>query len=504
MQALRSATATASNRSSSRPTPGSPRSSLHTEDGSLHTADMVVAIRSTHRLSSGALPGDGGSASPRLPPSPPRQPPPTAASGRGLLGGGPSPRLAPEGGGVRERRETCASGRIGPPRDPSALFWFFFSRADYWKSQPKKFCDYCKCWIADNKPSIEFHERGKNHKENVAKKISEIKKKSLDKAKQEEKMSKEFAAMEEAAMKAYQEDLKRLGVKTEPVSPVPPKKQEEKREKKEKRKKERKAPEASSRETKVWVRGFSSEGYMYYYNTISGESQWEKPEGFGDDPQESQMPGQWVEGVSEDGQTYYYNTETGVSSWEKPDGFVSSSNESCQEESCSGEGREAESMGTESDAGKEGRQMEQRKPQRVIQRKTESDEEGEEKPRRPKKFSPYGEWQAVKPERVEPEDRAPAPRKTTQAASATAKPYGEWEEITKEEDPYEKVDLELPNTENDFLPAPVLQAPEDAKMIFKEKTVTSLSDTTAGESVFKKRKFENGKSRNIRQRLDDH
>lgn len=38
----------------------------------------------------------------------------------------------------------------------------------------------------------------------------QIKKKSLDKAKQEERMSKEFAAMEEAALKAYQEDLKRM------------------------------------------------------------------------------------------------------------------------------------------------------------------------------------------------------------------------------------------------------------------------------------------------------
>uniref|UniRef100_A0A3B3DBG3 Matrin-type domain-containing protein n=1 Tax=Oryzias melastigma TaxID=30732 RepID=A0A3B3DBG3_ORYME len=82
--------------------------------------------------------------------------------------------------------------------------------ADYWKSQPRKFCQYCKCWIADNKPSIEFHERGKNHKENVAAKISEIKKKSIEKAKQEKRMCKQFAAMEEAAIKAYEEDLKRM------------------------------------------------------------------------------------------------------------------------------------------------------------------------------------------------------------------------------------------------------------------------------------------------------
>ncbi|XP_060089541.1 WW domain-binding protein 4 [Heteronotia binoei] len=378
--------------------------------------------------------------------------------------------------------------------------------ADYWKSQPKKFCDYCKCWIADNKPSIEFHERGKNHKENVAKKISEIKKKSLEKAKQEEKMSKEFAAMEEAAMKAYQEDLKRLGVKAEPVSPAPPKKQEEKRakkEKKEKKKRETKALEIPLGAKKEWVCGFSSEGYKYYYNTILGESQWEKPEGFEDDPRESPKPEHWVEGVSENGHTYYYNTETGVSAWEKPDGFVSSSNASCQEEGHSGEGREADSKGTESEAGNEGSQVKLQKPQQNAQQKPESNE-GEEKPRRPKKISPYGEWQEVRPESIKPKGRAPDPPKKSQAASAAAKPYGEWEEIAPEEDPYEKVDLELPNTENDAPSAPVLEAPEDAKIIFKEKTVTSLNDATAGVSVFKKRKFENGKSRNIRQRLDDH
>lgn len=38
----------------------------------------------------------------------------------------------------------------------------------------------------------------------------QIKKNSIAKAKKEEKMSKEFAAMEEAAMKAYEKDMKRL------------------------------------------------------------------------------------------------------------------------------------------------------------------------------------------------------------------------------------------------------------------------------------------------------
>jgi len=66
------------------------------------------------------------------------------------------------------------------------------------------------------------------------------------------------------------------------------------------------------------------------------------------------------------------------------------------------------------------------------------------------------------------------------------------------------VDLELPGTESENPPPPVLEVPEDdVTVIFKEKTVTSLGDLTEGVPTFKKRKFENGKSRNLRQRLSD-
>ncbi|XP_042312414.1 WW domain-binding protein 4 isoform X2 [Sceloporus undulatus] len=315
-------------------------------------------------------------------------------------------------------------------------------------------------------------------------------------------MSKEFAAMEEAAMKAYQEDLKRLGAKAEPAGQSStPKKQEEKKEKKAKRKKE--TTEISS-ETNEWVRGFSAEGYVYYYNTISGASQWEKPEGFQDSTQESQTMALWIEGTNEDGHTYYYNTETGVSTWEKPDGFVSQSNKSGENEHHSEESSEMGSKRDKSDNTKEGNKSELQKPKRNFRRKTESDDEIEEKPRKRKKISPYGEWQEVKRESIDQEDTAPSLPKTSLAASEIAKPYGEWEEITEEEDPYEKVDLELPDMDHDSLTAPSLEKGEDANLIFKEKTVTSLGDTEEGIPVFKKRKFENGKSRNIRQRLSDH
>lgn len=69
-------------------------------------------------------------------------------------------------------------------------------RADYWKSQGRKFCDFCKCWIADNKPSIDFHEGGKKHKENVSKRLKEIHKNSAKQAKQNKKFEDDLKKME--------------------------------------------------------------------------------------------------------------------------------------------------------------------------------------------------------------------------------------------------------------------------------------------------------------------
>ena len=42
----------------------------------------------------------------------------------------------------------------------SCLRWLllFTRRADYWKSQPRKFCEICKCWFGDNKAVSCSHE----------------------------------------------------------------------------------------------------------------------------------------------------------------------------------------------------------------------------------------------------------------------------------------------------------------------------------------------------------
>ncbi|XP_060888476.1 WW domain-binding protein 4 [Labrus mixtus] len=422
--------------------------------------------------------------------------------------------------------------------------------ADYWKSQPRKFCQYCKCWIADNKPSVEFHERGKNHKENVAAKISEIKKKSLDKAKQDEKNSKQFAAMEEAAMKAYQEDLKRMEMEAAGVSlPAPtttiPRKPPPQAKPKKQQKKEKASKMFRERNQEpVWVEGQSDDGHTYYYNSVTGESRWETPEGFQGHCSTSAQPAQmksssagtWMEAFSPEGYTYYYNTETGESSWEKPGDFPSivppgtESNwegerqkepSTPQPEPPSGEEEEKESSNGTSTA-QEPEVPEQTGQQQNVPkisfRKRQAEAESSEKEGEDEKV---GDDDAAKKddEETKKEEEVPSTtaepegkkeeevtqkvtlRVTPAKRPKAATPYGVWEQIQEEKDPYASVDLQLPQWEGGTVSAPSVLPPEP-KPKFKERIITSLGEE-GGSTSFRKNKTQNGKSRSIRQRDND-
>lgn len=418
---------------------------------------------------------------------------------------------------------------------------------DYWKSQPKKFCQYCKCWIADNKPSIEFHEKGKNHKQNVSAKIEEIKKTSISKAKKEEKMSKEFAKMEEAALKAFEEDMKRLqgesGSSVASVVPrsytlVPAPKQPEKRQIKSKgtKKPNRKPP------TDVWIMGVTDEGQKYYYNTVTGESQWEKPDGFKDvssaEQTETTSGSVWVEAVTPEGYTYYYNKESGESRWDKPPELT------VQEENS--EGAEVPSTeaplksdetnqdlnetldpaeSTQSQTPKisfRKRKEEMAPPCDTLEKKEKSEEleepkqgenqedteveqkKEEDTEEKIKKDEDTGEEENKKEEVPveEPEGNSGAVRrKECSVRSRKVNPYGEWEKIKEEVDPYANVDLQLPQTDGGD--RTTNEPPPEPKPKFKERIITSLGDGSSVGATFKKRNPENVRSRRLRQRETD-
>ncbi|XP_057686462.1 WW domain-binding protein 4 [Corythoichthys intestinalis] len=393
--------------------------------------------------------------------------------------------------------------------------------ADYWKSQPRKFCQYCKCWIADNKPSIEFHERGKNHKENVAAKISEIKKKSVQKAKQENRMCKQFAAMEEAALKAYEEDLKRLEKESSPSVPTtalpkpkpPPIILCEPPPHKNYQKKSQKTKKPAGEQTQTWVEGWTHDGHMYYYNTASGESQWDRPEGFlgssyfvQAEQYKSSAGSAWMEGVSPEGYTYWYHTQTGESRWEKPIDLPT--NETPESNLASGSEKvlkEADKSENEAQLGSEVAEqpiLQSTDPENTS-RKRKADGDISGKSDDDETNMPQEDVEEKKQEDLNVTSEAEV-EKTEDVAKAkrpkSLNPYGAWEQIKEEKDPYANVDLQLPQVAVEEI-APT-ELPPEPKPKFKERIITSLG-VPGGPTSFKKSKTQNGKSRSFRQRDND-
>lgn len=93
-----------------------------------------------------------------------------------------------------------------------SLVIIFKVMASYWKSQPRKFCEVCKCWIGDNRASIDFHERGKSHQEKKKKQLDQIQKRGRQQAKDNAKAGVFLKQAEQAARKQYLKDLEQQGV----------------------------------------------------------------------------------------------------------------------------------------------------------------------------------------------------------------------------------------------------------------------------------------------------
>ncbi|XP_030759808.1 WW domain-binding protein 4 [Sitophilus oryzae] len=140
--------------------------------------------------------------------------------------------------------------------------------ADYWKSQDRKYCDFCKCWIADNKPSRDFHENGRRHKENVKKRLNTISKNSAKEQRDSNKMDAAIKAMELAAMQAYQKDVQQNTAADLTSIAINQRLKDEQL-------------EIASGVRKIWKELVAKDGKSYYWNTLTNETVWTAPpEGF--------------------------------------------------------------------------------------------------------------------------------------------------------------------------------------------------------------------------------
>ncbi|KAK8518810.1 hypothetical protein V6N13_017922 [Hibiscus sabdariffa] len=78
---------------------------------------------------------------------------------------------------------------------------------EYWVSQGNKWCDFCKIFISSNPSSIRNHELGQRHKENVAKRLTTMRKESAAKEKEQKDTARALEQIEAKAKRSYQKDV---------------------------------------------------------------------------------------------------------------------------------------------------------------------------------------------------------------------------------------------------------------------------------------------------------
>ncbi|VVA39454.1 PREDICTED: WW domain-binding [Prunus dulcis] len=82
-----------------------------------------------------------------------------------------------------------------------------FTLVFYWVSQGNKWCDFCKIYISNNPSSIRNHELGQRHKDNVAKKLADMRKEKVAKEKEEKEAERALLQIEAKAKRSYQKDV---------------------------------------------------------------------------------------------------------------------------------------------------------------------------------------------------------------------------------------------------------------------------------------------------------
>jgi len=141
--------------------------------------------------------------------------------------------------------------------------------SEFWVSNGRVFCDFCKCWYADNKVEKETHERGSKHTLAKAKALAGIRKLSEWNAKEQDKIEGYLAEADRAAKEAYKRDLREAG-----VTAISAKRQKRDEDRLEKRRLE---DLEKRRECKFWHLAKDPAGTEYYWHSKTRETRWKPP-----------------------------------------------------------------------------------------------------------------------------------------------------------------------------------------------------------------------------------